>query len=58
MTGKEFQYVLNTIENEGFEYTFEGYSFFEEIKDEMFHRLRKAFLDSRKALAKYIGFES
>lgn len=57
MTGKEYKYVLETIENEGFDYAFHGYSDFEEIKDEMFHQLRKDYLFARKVLRNYIGDE-
>lgn len=55
MTGKEFRYVLETIEQEGFDYAFVNYSDFDEIKDEEFHKIRLAFLAARKALTDYIG---
>lgn len=55
MTGKEFKYIQQTIEQEGFDYSFEGYSDFEDIKDEKFHELRKAFLKARAELSEYIG---
>jgi hypothetical protein len=54
---KGWKYVLDTIENEGFDYAFTGYSNFEEITDEEFHKLRKAFLAARKALADYLGVD-
>jgi len=57
MTGKQFRYVLETVESEGFDYTFTSYSDFEEIEDEEFHRLRQDFLDARRKLAEYIGLE-
>lgn len=57
MTGKEFKYVLQTIENEGFDYAFFGYSDFEEVKDSEFHKLRSAYLAARKALKEYVGDE-
>lgn len=55
MTKTEREDVRSTIENEGFDYAFEGYSDFPEIKDEEFHRLRKAYLAARKSLEDYIG---
>jgi hypothetical protein len=57
MTGKEFAYVINTIENEGFEYTFDSYSTFDEITDLEFHKLRNAYLQARLELALYVGYE-
>jgi hypothetical protein len=54
MTGKEKKYVLNIIENEGFEYTFEYYSNFEEIKDEQFHKLKDVYLKAKEELKSYI----
>lgn len=58
MKAKEFRYVLNTIDNEGFEYAFVGYSDFkDDVKDKEFHRLRLAFLTARKALVEYVGAE-
>ena len=58
MKGKEFTYVLDTIENEGFEYAFVDYSGFEQIEDEEFHKLREAYLDAREILADYIGYQT
>lgn len=58
MTGKEFRYVLDTIENEGFDYAFHDYSDFQEIDDALFHSLRNAFLAARKRLAEYVGVDS
>ena len=58
MTGKEFKYVLDTIENEGFDYAFSGYTNFrEEVKDPEFHRLRRVYLDAKDQLVAYIGME-
>ena len=57
MKGKDFAYIHNTIENEGFDYSFTSYSNFEEIQDEEFHTLRKAFLLAREQLRDYIGCE-
>lgn len=57
MPVKEKREVLEEIESDGFEYTFVSYSDFDEIKDEKFHQLRKAYLVARKALAKYVGYK-
>jgi hypothetical protein len=57
MTNKELHRVLDKIEWEGFEYTFTGYSHWDEIKDRKFHSLRKAYLKAHNALADYLGLE-
>ncbi len=43
------------IKEEGFHYCFKSYSSWDEIKDEEFHKLREAYLDSAKALEEYIN---
>ncbi len=48
--------VLGHIDKEGFDYTFDGYSTFKEIKDAKFHGLIKDYLSSKNALSKYIGY--
>ena len=48
------EYVDGCMQNEGFFYCFDSYSEFTEVKDEEFHRLRKAFLDAGEALRKYV----
>jgi len=57
MTKKDAKYVRATIDDEGFEYTFLHYSDFDEIKDDKFHELRKAFLKAQKELDEYIGYK-
>ena len=57
MTGKEFNLVRSCINKEGFDYCFEGYSDFKEIKDLEFHRLRNNYLIAREALIDYLGWE-
>lgn len=51
------QIVQDTVENEGFDYTFVHYSNFEEIKDEEFHRLRVAYMKAQRALAELCEIE-
>jgi hypothetical protein len=42
------------MDEEGFQYCFESYSHWHEIKDEKFHELRLAYLNSAKVLREYI----
>ena len=53
----DLEEVLNTIESEGFDYTFVHYDDFKQIKDKEFHKLRKEFLKSRRNLEKYLGID-
>jgi hypothetical protein len=55
MTGPEVDYVRARIDNEGFDYCFVSYSDFAEIKDEKFHKLRRAYVAAQKALEDYVG---
>jgi len=57
MKGKDLKYILETIENEGFDYTFNDYDDFEGIKDEEFHKLRMKYLQSREELSDYLGID-
>ena len=57
LTDEDKDKICSTIDDEGFSYTFVDYSSFPEIKDEEFHRLRKDFIKSQKALEKYVGWD-
>ncbi|MFA6433032.1 MAG: hypothetical protein WCV82_04475 [Candidatus Paceibacterota bacterium] len=57
MKPTDIDYVRSKIDNEGFDYTFEGYSEFKDISDEEFHTLRESYLAARKALADYLGVD-
>ena len=57
MDNKQKQSVLDVIDNEGFEYAFVDYSNFDDIKDEEFHKVRKAYLEARKKLAGIVGYQ-
>lgn len=58
MTAKEVKYVQTVVENEGFDYTFVGYTDFrDKVKDPVFHNLRNNFLKIRQDLKDYIGLE-
>jgi hypothetical protein len=50
-------YVRATIDNEGFDYAFRNYHDFSEVKDEKFHKLRKAYLEAYKDLAEYVEYD-
>lgn len=50
----QFNDVAYRIDSEGFDYCFEGYSDWEEIKDEEFHYLRLKYLEAMRALQEYV----
>lgn len=50
-------YVRSIIANEGFDYAFQHYSDFKEVKDEKFHKLRKEYLQAAKDLARYLDID-
>lgn len=51
----KMSYVRATVDNEGFDYAFRHYHNFNEIKDDKFHKLRKAYVEAAQALADYTG---
>jgi hypothetical protein len=54
VTAEAKQRVLRDIEHEGFDYTFESYDHYEDIKDPAFHRLRLAYLRAAKELRDFL----
>lgn len=54
MNTEDAQYLTDKINDEGFDYCFDGYSKWEEIKDIRFQELRKKYLDAKQALKWYI----
>lgn len=58
LTKKQKQELAAIAEQEGEDYGFINYSHFEEIKDEKFRKLHKAWLDARAAFMKYIELEA
>ena len=54
---KGLKYIRETIENEGFDYTFAHYSHFEEVDWPEFHKLRVKYLKSRNDLLELLGVE-
>jgi hypothetical protein len=57
MTGKEIDYVRERVENEGFDYCFRHYSTFDDVKDEEFHKLRVAYVETANKLAEYLNLD-
>ncbi len=55
MTDEEKKEVAWRIGEDGFDYTFQSYSNFEEIKDEKFHQLREAYIKAAQELQAYVG---
>lgn len=55
MSEEDKEYVQITVNNEGFDYAFYGYSNYNKIEDEKFHELRNKYLDARQELEKYIN---
>jgi len=54
ITGEQRENVRYRIEEEGMNYTFEGYSHFPYIEDEHFHKLRKEYLAAADKLKDYV----
>ena len=54
MTKPDAAEVLYRIREEGFDYTFDGYSSWQEIKDERFHQLRLNYLAAKEILYQYL----
>ncbi len=57
MTDKEKDMWSNlrwSMDDEGFDYCFTGYSDWEEIEDEKFQELKEAYIKSQRELKKYI----
>lgn len=57
MTNNElenWESVQFRMEEEGIDYCFDGYSRWDEIKDEEFHQLKDSFLKSMNELRNYI----
>ncbi len=54
---KTFKYVQVVIRNEGLHYALHSYSRFEQVEDEKFHTLRKAYLKVTKDLEEYIAIK-
>jgi hypothetical protein len=50
----QFQYVAYRMSEEGFHYCFAYYSDFSEVEDEIFHQLRKQYLEAANELEEYI----
>ena len=57
MKGKDFLYIKECVECEGFDYAFVHYSNYNEVEDDEFHEKRLAYLKAREELAEYCGVE-
>lgn len=53
-TQEEIIESLKYHADEDFSYCFDGYSRWEDLKDEKFHELRQNYLDAAKKLEEYI----
>jgi hypothetical protein len=51
-------YVRSCVDTEGFDYCFRNYSKFEDVNDDEFQKLRKAYVDAADALEKYVNDNS
>lgn len=58
MTNRTLDEVAVCIDQEGFDYCFRDYSFFEDIEDAEFHKLRKAYIIAADALEEYVNANS
>jgi hypothetical protein len=54
MDNQDIQEVLETIDQEGFDYCFLNKTRFENIKDEEFHKLRLAYIKAHNNLEKFL----
>lgn len=52
---KQFENLLDRIEDEGLEDSIVHYSAWEEIENEEFHKLREAYEEAHKALSDFLG---
>lgn len=52
---EDWERLQYRMDEEGFAYCFDGYSRWEEIEDEEFHRLRSEFIKSMRELRDYIN---
>jgi len=52
---ENWRYIQYRMDEEGFNYCFDGYGNWEEIKDDEFHKLRLNYLESAKLLRDYIN---
>ena len=57
MTAKERNTVVKCLESSGFDYSFTTMCSFEDLADEKFQKLRKNYVEARKQLADYLGYE-
>jgi hypothetical protein len=51
---EKLEMVQYRMQAEGFHYCFKQYSSFDEVKDEEFHQLRRAYLEAASRLESYV----
>ncbi len=56
--GNQYQYVLDTIDKEGFHYAFRSYSNFKEVGDPKLLKLIKRYNDVVNAIDEYINIKT
>ena len=54
MDKEEFKHIQYRMREEGFDYCFDGYSSWGDVKDKEFHKLRKAYLKAKNVLETYV----
>lgn len=54
MAPDDQSYLISKIKEEGFDYCFDGYSTWSDIKDDYFQTLLNAYLEAKNNLLKYI----
>jgi hypothetical protein len=58
MTDLDLQYVRDTVNEEGFDYTFLYHDQFATVDDPMFHILRQKYIAASEALYKYLKMDA
>jgi hypothetical protein len=58
MTDQDLTHVQETVNEEGFDYTFLFHDEFAEIDDPMFHILRQKYIDASQALYEYLKMDA
>jgi hypothetical protein len=54
MTQEELENVIGSVGKEGFDYCFQSYSNFKEVKSKKFHAIRKKYLAAAEELENYL----
>ena len=57
MKAKDLDRIREKVEEEGLYYTFVHYSDFEDVQDDIFHKLRKRFENAARELSEYLNVD-